>query len=140
MNRFAVKVCVLAVLGFLTAACSGTDGAASPSTPLDTSAFSGQWFQHAGALNIGTSGDVDLTYQVEQPPTSSVFPELKLRLESVVGDTATAVVVSSNDTAVAVGSRFTFRRAEPGMVVTTPDGSTLIWCDLPHRDLGSCGA
>jgi hypothetical protein len=108
--------------------------------PVDASAFVGQWFQHAGALNIKPNGEIDLAYQVEQAPASASFPELKLQLESITGDTATAVVTSTNDSQVAAGSKFTFRKAEPGMVVTTPDGGTALWCDTAHKDQGACGA
>lgn len=114
-------------------------GCASEQVP-DASAFSGQWFQHAGSLNIKPNGEIDLTYQLEQPPNPSSFPELKLKVESVTGDTATAVVTSTSDPQVAVGAKFKFQRADPGIVATTPDGATGLWCDPPNKDRGACGA
>lgn len=105
MNQFRLGICAVALLGSVLVACAAPEATDdSRPAPLDTSAFSGQWVQHAGVLNIGTSGDVDLTYQVEQPPMVSSFPELRLRLESVTGDTAIAVVTSSNDARITVGS------------------------------------
>ena len=125
--------CAPVLIGLVLAGCAGE-------VEPDVSAFSGQWFQHAGALNIKTNGEVDLLYQLEQPPNPSSFPELKLKIQSVEGDTATAVVTSTSDPQVPVGATFTFRRAEPGIVATTPDGGTALWCDPPHKDLGACGA
>jgi hypothetical protein len=117
-------------------------GASQTSPPVDDSAFVGQWFQHAGALMISANGDIDMQYQVMQDGSAATFPHLKLRITAVdsSGTTATATVNSSDDPQVGTGSTFKFAKRSPGLVVTDPQGGIQEWCDLQHKDLGSCGA
>lgn len=133
-NMRWVGVGLLGVL--LVAGC----GDAESSTSSDVSSFVGRWYQHAGSLSISPNGDVDMTYQVDMAPAPAMFPELKLHIDSVDSDKATATVISSTDPQVKTGDSFTLWRTEPGIVVTTPQGGSHEWCDEKNKELGACGA
>lgn len=149
VRRSSVLLGALLLAACSTAAPQGTSttskptGASAPTgeaSSADASSFVGRWFQHAGGLNISADGSVEMIYQVDRAPQPAEFPELKLRIESVTDDTATAVVLSSDDPLAPAGSKFTFRRTDPGILATTPQGDPRVWCDQKNKELGACGA
>ena len=141
MSRSHQRHLVLPFAVMATALLIGCSGPQA-SKPVDDSAFVGQWFQHAGALMISANGSVDMQYQVMEDGSSATFPHLTLHITSVdsSGTAATATVDSSDDPQAGTGSMFKFAKRSPGLVVTDPQGGIQEWCDLQHKNLGSCGA
>jgi hypothetical protein len=121
------------------AACHATTRPAS--TPSATfSAFAGDWFMHAGDLNVQPDGAIVLVYPLQRDTLTPSYPTLHLRITAVTGNTASAVVVASEDDAVKKGDVFTLTRTPTGIVLTTPSGTSLQWCYPPPHDGGLCGA
>jgi len=123
----ALAACVVLTVG----ACSGGS---------DVEPFVGNWSQHAGSLRINNDSTVDMTYQVSDDNGMPSFPELKLKINSVDGNVATAKVTSSTDGKVPTGSVLLLTLKDPGILVAMPDGTVRAWCDKPSQEAGECGA
>lgn len=110
---------------------------------LDITPFVGDWYEHAGDLNVHSDGSISLTYQSSATVDgllTSAFPQLTLHIVSTSPGTAIAVVQTSDDPATRVGAKVTLRRTTIGVTITPLAGGTSAWCDPPHRTAGDCGA
>jgi hypothetical protein len=107
----------------------------------DLAGFVGDWNQHAGHMTIATDGAIRLTYQANTGTYPPPFPNLTLTVQNVTRGVVTAVVATSDFAPISVGTAFTLRLSDPGIVkLTFPDRTSSTWCDETQFAAGTCGA
>ncbi len=146
-HRLLVTPLAVAVVAAALVACHSTTQAnpqrsasAQQHSASTLSAFVGDWYMHAGDLNIQADGSIVLVYPLRRDTLPPAYPTLHLRIDAVSGATATAVVVSSEDDAVKVGDKFTLTRTPTGISLSNASGDSTRWCDTASRTSGLCGA